>query len=320
MGARLRKVVRLGLGLALGLVGCHRGSGDAAPAASSDAPRTPWDTAEDACEDAVERADGAAAERACNEAVRLGEAFGPNDERLATSVHMLGIHREHKGDYKGAEALNRRAIAIWEAKDAKGVNAAIGAMSLAAALQLQGRRPEAAAMYERAEATFEREHRDADLAKLLNNLGNLRRDEGDLARAEPLLRRALALKEKVSGADSLDTAISLQNLAVVLDEANRLPEADALYRRALAIKEAKLGKDHPSVALTLTNLGALEVERKDYAAAEPLLRRAVAIRDRGESSPEDTRVTSSNLAKVLRATGRDAEAATLEGRVAKPAP
>jgi hypothetical protein len=50
----------------------------------------------------------------------------------------------------------------------------------------------------------------------LNNLAVLTQAQGDLARAQPLFERALAIREKVLGPDHPDTARSLDNLAVLL--------------------------------------------------------------------------------------------------------
>ena len=301
--------------------GCREPSG-AAPllvASTTAAPNTlaaSWELALDRCNGALARADHAEAERACDDALARSEAFGAGDRRRAVSLHAVGRLREAEGRYAEAEALYRRALAIWEAVDHDGLDVAVGANSVGVALERQGRYDEAATQYERARATFERAGQEADLAKVLNNLGNLYRAQRQGARAEPIFRRALELKEKIAGPDSLDVAITAQNLAVVYDELGRFGEAEALYLRALAIKEAKLGAEHPSVAVTLSNLGAMKFARRDYAAAEPLLRRALAVQEKalGPVHP-DERGTLTSLASVLRAMGRESEAATIDERV-----
>jgi hypothetical protein len=52
-----------------------------------------------------------------------------------------------------------------------------------------------------------------DTAASVNNLGVLFGDQGDLAAAQPLLERALAIREKALGPEHPDTAMSLNNLA-----------------------------------------------------------------------------------------------------------
>jgi tetratricopeptide (TPR) repeat protein len=65
------------------------------------------------------------------------------------------------------------------------------------------------------------------------------------AEAEPLFRRALAIREKSLGPDHPSVANSLTNLANLLYVSNRRAEAEPLFRRALAICEKSYGADHP---------------------------------------------------------------------------
>ena len=81
--------------------------------------------------------------------------------------------------------------------------------------------------------------------------------QGQYAEAEPLFRRALAIREQALGPDHPDTATSLNNLADLYDSQGRYAEAEPLYRRALAIREQALGPDHPDTATSLNNLARL---------------------------------------------------------------
>ena len=62
-----------------------------------------------------------------------------------------------------------------------------------------------------------------------------------LARAEPLLREALAIRRKAYGDDHPDTATSFNNLASLLHDAGDLTRAEPYYRLALASSERRLG-------------------------------------------------------------------------------
>ena len=55
--------------------------------------------------------------------------------------------------------------------------------------------------------------------------------------AEPLYRRALAIRESSFGPEHMAVAVSLNSVAHILAETNRLSEAEPLIRRALAIQE-----------------------------------------------------------------------------------
>ncbi len=83
-----------------------------------------------------------------------------------------------------------------------------------------------------------------------NNLGELYRLQGRYAEAEPLYKRALAIKEKVLGPEHPEVATSLNNLglllnySVLLRATDRSDEAERMEARAKAIR-AKHARDNP---------------------------------------------------------------------------
>jgi tetratricopeptide (TPR) repeat protein len=135
------------------------------------------------------------------------------------------------------------------------------------------------------------------------------------ARAEPLMRRALAIDEASFGQQHPKVAIRLNNLAQLLQDTNRLDEAEPLIRRALAIDEASLEAQHPNVAIRLNNLAQLLQETNRLDEAEPLMRRVLAI-DESSYGPQHPKVAIplSNLARLLRVTNRLDEAEPLMRR------
>ena len=82
----------------------------------------------------------------------------------------------------------------------------------------------------------------------LNNLALLYRNQGKYEQAEPLYQRALAIRERVLGAEHPDTARSLNNLALLYRNQGKDEQAEPLYQRALAIRERVLGAEHPDTA------------------------------------------------------------------------
>lgn len=102
------------------------------------------------------------------------------------------------------------------------------------------------------------------------------REKYDLA--EPLYKKALAVREKLNGPDSWETAQLLRDLADCNRDAGRLEEADALYKQALRILEDKKDKDY-HVAFCLANLGELRLRQGKLEEAEALCRRAAALYD-----------------------------------------
>jgi tetratricopeptide (TPR) repeat protein len=113
--------------------------------------------------------------------------------------------------------------------------------------------------------------------RLFNQLGILFRSKARFAEAEPLFRRALAIREEIYGPLHVDVAQSVHNLAILLHDTNRLVETETLYLRALAISEASIGPDCPQTAVCLNSLGDLLRETNRPGEAEPIIRRALAI-------------------------------------------
>lgn len=79
---------------------------------------------------------------------------------------------------------------------------------------------------------------DLRTAVSLGNLGVVVDAQGRHAEAEPLLRRALAMKEKVLGGNSLSVALTLTQLADTLHALGRKAEADKFAARAAAIHKS----------------------------------------------------------------------------------
>ncbi|MHC4676409.1 MAG: tetratricopeptide repeat protein, partial [Planctomycetota bacterium] len=81
-----------------------------------------------------------------------------------------------------------------------------------------------------------------DDPQILGNLAVVYCKNALYRKAEPLMRRALAIDEASLGKDHPNVAIHLNNLAGLLQDTNRFAEAEPLIRRALAIGEASLGE------------------------------------------------------------------------------
>jgi eukaryotic-like serine/threonine-protein kinase len=104
--------------------------------------------------------------------------------------------------------------------------------------------------------------------------------------AEPLLLRSLALRRRISGADSLATAESLEHLAELQGERSDQAGAESHLRQALAIRRRRQGDGDLAVAKTLNRLGKTLVEKgvspEVSPAIEALYREALAIARRAE--------------------------------------
>lgn len=125
-----------------------------------------------------------------------------------------------------------------------------------------------------------------EAAELLDRAGTYVREHMWYTQAEPIYRRALAIREQYLGPEHPDTATIVHNLAILQRDTGNVVEAEQLYQRALAIREQHLGPEHPYTANTYSNLANLYLAQKRYREAEPLYRRALAIREQLSGPPQ----------------------------------
>jgi CHAT domain-containing protein/tetratricopeptide (TPR) repeat protein len=141
--------------------------------------------------------------------------------------------------------------------------------------------------------------RSKTTADLTNNLAHIYTEAGQYARAEPLYKESLSIREQVSGPDSREVAICLNNLGELYRQMGRYGEAEPVLLRCLRIKETLLGPDHPNVALTLNNLADLYRDWGRYAEALPRYDRTLKIlRAKVEPDHPQLAITLDNLAHL----------------------
>jgi tetratricopeptide (TPR) repeat protein len=116
------------------------------------------------------------------------------------------------------------------------------------------------------------------LLPVLDALGVIYRDHAEYPEAEPILLRALAIRECLLGPDSSELLATLDSVAYVYFGQRKLAEAEPIYRRLLALWETSAGPEHPMVALTLDKMAEFYAFQQKYADAELLATRSLAIR------------------------------------------
>eukprot|EP00808_Paulinella_micropora_P012425 g50210.t1 len=151
---------------------------------------------------------------------------------------------------------------------------------------------------------------------LMNQVGRLLYDHGDIMGAEEIFRSCLDASEKTLGlgAEHLNMLPFASNLAASLKRQGKLAEAEPLYRRDLQAHEKTLGAEHPDTLASVNNLALLNAQGK-LAEAEPLYSRALQAREKtlGAEHP-GTLASVNNLASLLHAQGKLAEAELLNRR------
>ncbi len=152
-------------------------------------------------------------------------------------------------------------------------------------LRLASRPADAVQEFNRAIQIAENSGDDRLLATALAGLGSALVDLGELTRAQPVLRRSLALFEKIAGPDSLETGEAANNLAMLYRKTGELPKAQAQLERALPLMQAHLDPSDMQLALALNNMFIILVEQKQWDRAEPYLEQAGEIaKNHAESS------------------------------------
>jgi tetratricopeptide (TPR) repeat protein len=172
--------------------------------------------------------------------------------------------------------------------------------------------PECEQLLSHAEKIVEEGEPSEDTAILVTNIARYHDGRALYAKAEPLYRRALKIREEQLGSEHPNVALSLNNLAILLKTQGQYAKAELLYRRALKISKEQLGSEHPNVATSLSNLAELFRVQGKYAEAEPLQRLSLKIReDVFGREHSDVAHSLNNLAGLLQDQGQYAEAEPL---------
>ena len=195
---------------------------------------------------------------------------------------LLNIHRLVQVVLR--ESLDEASQRQWAERSVRAVNRAFPEVEFASLERCELCLPHAllgAQLIEQYGFTF------PEAARLLHVVGLYLRERGQYAQAEPLLERALALREQVLGSEHPDTASTLNTLAELYMLHGKYQQAEQLLQPALASFEHVLGPEHPEVAHALNTLADVYMHRGQYTQAEPLLQRALAIREQalGKNHP-----------------------------------
>lgn len=149
--------------------------------------------------------------------------------------------------------------------------------NLGVSLRLASRPAEAIPRFNAAIKIAEQTDDDRLLATALGGLGAALVDQGEFVRAEPVLRRSLALIEKVTGPDSLETGEAANNLAMMYRKSGDLAQAQAQLERALPPMEKYLDAHSVELEIAFNNTFIVLAEQKQWDQGERYLSRALEI-------------------------------------------
>lgn len=139
---------------------------------------------------------------------------------------------------------------------------------------------------------------------MVGELGLLHDLNGELPKAEALLRYALEARHHTLGFDHPGTFNSMSNLARTLHHSGNAEEAEGLFRQALAGWERTHGHDDPRTLMAVNNLAYVLQKKGELSQAEPLhLRTLNALEKTLGPAHKETIVSRNNLATCLDAMG-----------------
>jgi tetratricopeptide (TPR) repeat protein len=172
------------------------------------------------------------------------KVIGPEHPRIATLLTRLAAAQEQKQNFREAEPLLRRALAIQRKALGQHFDTATTLLSLGSLLQNMQRTAEAERLEREAVAMLEvKRPQSAELAAACTNLAELLSMQKDSAPAAALLRRAIAIDEGIYGSEHPEVASDLVNLGELLKAHGQITAARPPLQRALAIFEKRLGPE-----------------------------------------------------------------------------
>jgi tetratricopeptide (TPR) repeat protein len=240
-----------------------------------------------------------AGEKVYREAIRI-DAARPNDRQaqveLATSLYGLGTLLASQGRYPEAEKNLRAALKLQQALFG-GTDPSIARTmkDLSRAVADGGNLNDAIPLMRKAvamdRALYPNEPHP-DLAEVLNDMGYLLDERGDLDESEKFYREALAMYQRLLGDKHPYVATALENVALILQDKGDLAGAETLYMQSLQMRGDLVGENHPGYAMTLCNVATLQYDRGETQQAFANMRRVLAIYRRVYSAdqPETARV------------------------------
>jgi tetratricopeptide (TPR) repeat protein len=153
----------------------------------------------------------------------------------------------------------------------------------------------------------------AEGARALATWAAILETQGHPQEAEQVLKRALAICERISGPNDISVADELNTLGISYSHRNRWADAESSLRRSVAI--LRMYPPLPLLASALNNLGSVWLAQGHKKEAEASIRQAVATWELllGPNHP-NVAAGLTNLAASLQARGRDEEAARMLDR------
>ncbi|MBY0551692.1 MAG: tetratricopeptide repeat protein [Candidatus Obscuribacterales bacterium] len=184
--------------------------------------------------------------------------LGEKHLSVAGAALAVGLLMQENGDYRAAHQYFEQALQIR-----KGATGSLDE-TIAQCYYYIGKNQYEQEDFEAAEISYKLcldcfgdRPGDSFLATVLNGMAYLYHDRDKFHFAEPILKRALAIRATVLDAWSPEIAESLDHLGWLYSEHGHFEEAENLFVRAIEIFNANYGFDHASTARAMENYASL---------------------------------------------------------------
>jgi len=261
------------------------------------------------------------------------EALGPNNPNLLPLLNDLITCYGFTGEFHLADSRVKQVLALLDMylpmlmMQGKGRQLAIMLYNVAIQYRARGEYVFAETLYRRSLEIRERMDgpESPSVATVLNGLGLLKSNKGEVKEALPLFQHALAIIDRtlqlrasisqLTGTEvhdketerglNFDLIAALNGLAAVHEANGEFSESDRLLQRAISVSEKAFGDQSMAFATSLNNAGVFYKSRGQYDEAEKLLLRAVSAREKllGRLHPA-TAESFSNLGSLYLAKGQ----------------
>lgn len=231
-----------------------------------------------------DRGDYAEAIEAYERALRIETgSLGPDDARLADTLHAYGLLRALTFDFGARDELLERALAIRE--KTLGPDDPITAETmcdLGAAIVSGPERERGLSLIEHGLVTVEARYRGDHpvVGRCTAALATAFAAYGEHAEAARSYKRAVEIQESLPGTGRYRLVPTFRNLAISQIYLGELEEARIELERAEALAVGILGPDHRETAMVCNTSGVLLRLMGDYAASRRMFERAERIAER----------------------------------------
>ena len=214
---------------------------------------------------------------------------------------MMGFYRDTSEYDKSIKAC-QQCIGLMKEMNIEGtVDYATALQNIANAHRAAGLLEESLNYYMETFAIYEEniEPGDYRFASLNNNIALLYQEMGNYEKAAQHLKKALAIIEKIPGAE-IEVATTLSNLGASLLEIEEIQEAEECLNKALEIfKKDTVKNFHYSAALSA--MAAVKCKKEDYAGAIKLYEEALPEIEINMGQGSAYEITKDNLEKAKEA-------------------